>query len=133
MHSLDDRPTEIEFGSGVVSGFSRDRRFAGAILVSDCESWVYDGRAFGYGRHGATGVMAEWQQFVKNQVRLGGHDITSPKLVCIDLQAYGTTQAPERGDILNIGGFSDAVFQVVAAFLDDEANRFVAEVEAVTL
>jgi len=28
-----------------------------------------------------------------------------PKLICIDLQAYQTTQAPERSDILNVGGF----------------------------
>ena len=56
-----------------------------------------------------------------------------PKLVCIDLQAYTTTQAPEREDILNIGGFSDAVFSVVASFLSGDAGRFVAEVEAVEL
>jgi len=56
-----------------------------------------------------------------------------PKLVCIDLQAYTTTQAPEREDILNIGGFSDAVFGVVAAFLSGDAARFVAEVETVEL
>jgi len=111
----------------------RDKRFAGAILVSDCESWVYKGRSWAAGSGGATGVMAEWQQFVKNQLRLGGHDIPSPKLVCIDLQAYATTQAPERSDILNIGGFSDAVFQVVSAFLASDVGRFVAEVESVTL
>ena len=56
-----------------------------------------------------------------------------PKLICIDVQAYTTTQAPERDDILNIGGFSDAVFQVVSSFLSDDAGRFVAEVEAVEL
>ena len=28
----------------------------------------------------------------------------------------GTTQAPERDHILNVGGFSDAVFEVVAKF-----------------
>ena len=33
------------------------RRFAGVVLVSDNESWVYAGRAFGYGQQGATGVM----------------------------------------------------------------------------
>jgi 60 kDa SS-A/Ro ribonucleoprotein len=32
---------------------------------------------------------------------------------------------------LNVGGFSDAVFHVVASFLADNANRFVAEVEAI--
>ena len=105
----------------------RDRRFAGAVLVSDNESWV------GTGRYGSTGVMTEWQKFVKNQLRLGGHDIVAPKLVCIDIQPYGNTQAPERADILNIGGFSDAVFNVVSSFLSDDTNRFVSEVEALEL
>ena len=54
-------------------------------------------------------------------------------LVCIDLQPYTTTQAPERSDILNVGGFSDAVFSVVAAFLADDGGRFMAEVEKVEL
>ena len=56
-----------------------------------------------------------------------------PKLVCIDLQPYTTTQAPDRSDILNVGGFSDAVFRVVASFLGEDAGRFVADVEAVEL
>jgi 60 kDa SS-A/Ro ribonucleoprotein len=63
----------------------------------------------------------------------GGNDIPAPKLVCIDLQPYTTTQAPDRDDILNIGGFSDAVFSVVAAFLAEDTGRSVAEVEAVEL
>ena len=111
----------------------RNRRFAGVVLVSDTESWVYRNRAFAYGQRGATGVMTEWQEFVENQMRLGGRDIPAPKLVCIDLQPYTTTQAPDRDDILNIGGFSDAVFSVVAAFLAEDTGRFVAEVEAVEL
>ena len=102
----------------------RKRPFAGAVLVSDNESWV------GSGRYGSTGVMTEWQKFVKNQQRLG---VNSPKLVCIDIQPYGSTQAPERDDILNIGGFSDAVFHVVASYLSDDAARFVAEVESIEL
>ncbi|HUG68115.1 MAG TPA: TROVE domain-containing protein, partial [Pirellulaceae bacterium] len=105
------------------SKFSQ-RKFAGCVLVSDNESWV------GTGRHGSTGVMTEWQKFVANQKRLG---VTAPKLVCIDIQPYGSTQAPERDDILNIGGFSDAVFNVVASYLGDDAGRFVAEVESVEL
>jgi 60 kDa SS-A/Ro ribonucleoprotein len=52
---------------------------------------------------------------------------------CIDIQPYGSTQAPDRDDILNIGGFSDAVFNVVASYLGDDAARFVAEVESVEL
>ena len=104
-----------------------NRKFAGCVLVSDQESWV------GAGRNGSTAVMTEWQTFVRNQVRLHGKGFAGPKLVCIDLQPYTTTQAPERSDILNVGGFSDAVFSVVAAFLADDSGRFVAEVEKVEL
>jgi len=107
----------------------RDRQFAGCVLVSDMESWI------GTGRRGSTAVMTEWQQFVQNQARLAPHGVVSegakPKLVCIDLQAYTTTQAPDRDDILNVGGFSDAVFQVVSAFFTGDSGRFVGEVEAV--
>lgn len=102
----------------------RTRKFAGCVLVSDQESWI------GTGRHGSTGVMTEWQAFVKNQQQLG---VAAPKLVCIDIQPYGTTQAPERNDILNVGGFSDAVFGVVASFLQGDSARFVAEVESIEL
>ena len=98
------------------------RRFAGCILVSDNQSWVNQGC------HGSTGVLTEWQKFIKNQMRLGN---SAPKLVCIDIQPYATTQAPERDDILNIGGFSDAVFNVVASYVSDGSARFIAEVESI--
>ncbi len=39
----------------------------------------------------------------------------------------------ERSDILNVGGFSDAVFSVVGAFVASDSGRFMAEVEAVQL
>ena len=104
-----------------------NRKFAGCVLVSDQESWV---GAAGTARRPS---MTEWQTFVRNQLRLHGKGFAGPKLVCIDLQPYTTTQAPERSDILNIGGFSDAVFSVVAAFLADDNGRFVAEVEKVEL
>jgi hypothetical protein len=39
----------------------------------------------------------------------------------------------ERNDILNIGGFNDAEFKVVASFLCRDAVRFVREVESVEL
>ncbi|HVX61351.1 MAG TPA: TROVE domain-containing protein, partial [Pirellulales bacterium] len=110
-----------------------ERKFAGVVLVSDTESWVCGGRPFAVGPGGATGVLHEWRQFVKNQLRLQGAGMTGPKLVCIDLQPYATTQAPDRGDVLNVGGFSDAVFAVAASFLAGDAGRFVAEVEEIDL
>ncbi len=90
------------------------------------ESWV------GTGRGGSTATMTAWHEFVKNQARLQGGSV-SPKLVGINLQAYTTAQAPERFDILNVGGFSDAVFNVAASFLDNDDERFVTEVEAMEL
>jgi 60 kDa SS-A/Ro ribonucleoprotein len=119
--------TDCSLPLAMANGKYRDRAFAGCVLVSDNESWV------GTGRHGSTAVMTEWLEFVKNQARLHDGSFAGPRLVCIDIQPYGTTQAPERSDILNIGGFSDAVFSVVASFLDDQPGRFVAEVEAVEL
>ena len=103
-----------------------NRKFAGIVLVSDNESWV------GTGRHGSTGVMTAWEAFVANQRKLAGRE-ANPKLVCIDLQPYQTVQACERADIMNIGGFSDSVFNVISAFLADNNQRFVAEVEAIEL
>ncbi len=105
----------------------RQRKFHGCILVSDQESWI------GTGRHGSTAVMTAWQEFVKNQRALQGRKLATSRLVCIDLQAYATTQAPDRSDILNVGGFSDAVFDVVAAFFTADPTRFVTEIEAVEL
>ena len=102
------------------------RKFAGIVLVSDNESWV------GTGRHGSTGVMTAWEAFVSNQRKLAGKE-ANPKLVCIDLQPYQTVQACERADTMNIGGFSDSVFNVISAFLADNNQRFVAEVDAIEL
>ena len=102
------------------------RKFAGVVLVSDNESWV------GTGRHGSTGVMTAWEVFSSNQRKLSG-GTASPKLINIDLQPYQTVQACERADIMNIGGFSDSVFNVISAFLADNSQRFVAEVEAIEL
>jgi len=81
----------------------------------------------------ATACKAVSNGFVKNQVALHGREFAGPRLVCIDLQPYATTQAPDRSDILNVGGFSDVVFEVVAAFFTADPTRFVTEIEAVEL
>jgi 60 kDa SS-A/Ro ribonucleoprotein len=109
------------------------RKFAGIVLVSDNESWVYRNRPYFYGANGSTGVVTEWQKFVQNQVRLQGRRLAGPRLVCIDLQPGTTTQAPDRREILNVAGFSDAVFDVIAAVLANDTNRFVGEIESIAL
>lgn len=102
-----------------------DRKFGAAILVSDQESWI------GQGRHGSTAVMTAWREFADRQRKLG---VADPKLVCVDLQPYSTTQAPDdSSEVLNVGGFSDAVFSVVASFLNGGPARLVSEIEAIDL
>lgn len=91
------------------------------VFVSDNQSWMDERTA------NQTGLMTEWMK-LKQRNR-------DAKLVCIDIQPYGTTQAPERDDILNVGGFSDAVFETIAAFTKGEigAGHWVGEIEKVTL
>lgn len=72
------------------------------IVVSDNQSWI-DARSAG-----ATATMQQW-----NMLKAHNPDA---KLICIDLQPYTHTQAAERSDVLNVGGFSDAVFELVSAF-----------------
>jgi 60 kDa SS-A/Ro ribonucleoprotein len=91
------------------------------IFVSDNESWVDQGRGRG------TALMAEWSEFRQRNPQA--------RLVCLDVQPYETTQAAERGDVLNIGGFSDQVFEVISAFASGklEADHWVARIEGVAV
>ncbi len=78
------------------------------VIVSDNQSWV-DGT-----RDHDTATLREWAKLKARN--------PDAKLACIDLQPYGTTQGQDRADILNVGGFSDAVFDVVAAFATGRMN-----------
>ena len=61
----------------------------------------------------AKDVPWQWQEFAQNQRREGAN-----KRSCLpDLQPVTTIQAPDRDGMLNIGGFSDAAFCVIASFL----------------
>lgn len=91
------------------------------LFVSDNQSWVDQGRGRG------TALLAEWAEFRQRNPKA--------RLVCLDVQPYATTQAAEREDILNIGGFSDQVFEVIAAFASGqlEADHWIGRIEAVVL
>jgi 60 kDa SS-A/Ro ribonucleoprotein len=108
--------------------FLNQRRAKGdlVIYVSDNESWV---DAPHYGRFGgsATQTMKEWAHFRQRN--------PEARMVCIDIQPYGTVQAKERDDILNIGGFSDHVFDVITEFARGElsADHWIGVIESVAL
>ncbi len=91
------------------------------VFVSDNESWI-DAT-----RRSATATMREWEVFKQRN--------PNAKLVCIDIAPYGTTQAAERGDVLNVGGFSDAVFNIVAAFAAGQlgASHWVGEIQSIDI
>jgi 60 kDa SS-A/Ro ribonucleoprotein len=76
------------------------------IYVSDNESWADPKNGRG------TKMMKQWNAFKARSPQA--------RLVCLDIQPVATTQAAEREDILNIGGFSDAVFELIASFAGGE-------------
>jgi 60 kDa SS-A/Ro ribonucleoprotein len=91
------------------------------VIVSDNESWIDADSARG------TETMREWNSFRSRN--------PTARLVLIDLQPYATTQAVDRQDILNIGGFSDQVFDVVADFAAGrlQSDAWVGKIKAVEI
>jgi len=71
--------------------------------------------------------MREWQRFQQRNA--------DAKLVCIDLQPNRTTQAHDDASILNVGGFSDVVFELLATFATGgvDAAHWVDVIEGVKL
>ena len=106
--------------------FLNRRRAEGdlVIYVSDNESWVDSPRHGSFGGS-ATATMKEWSNFRQRN--------PGARMVCIDIQPYGTVQAKERHDILNIGGFSDQVFDVIAEFANGNlnANHWIGIIESI--
>lgn len=92
-------------GTAISSGFDLLNREQAdgdtVIVVSDNQSWADT-------RGGATATMRSWQALRQRNPQA--------RMVCIDLQPYGSVQAASRADILHVGGFSDAVFDLLASF-----------------
>lgn len=101
-----------------------DNNWKGNLVVyfSDNESWYGQSR-YGYGR---TGVAEEWNKFKARNPRA--------KLVCVDLTPNTTTQIPNLPkEVLNVGGFSDEVFEVIHRFVNNEDVNFVNVIKEVEL
>jgi 60 kDa SS-A/Ro ribonucleoprotein len=71
--------------------------------------------------------MREWNAFKQRN--------PNARLACIDVQPYRTVQAVEREDILNVGGFSDQVFDVISEFARGQLNadHWIGVIESVAL
>lgn len=82
------------------------------VYVSDNQSWLDS--AHPYAGPQATQTLVQWERFKQRNPRA--------KLVCLDVQPYGSCQSPGRADVLNIGGFADAVFTTIAEFNNTSAD-----------
>ncbi|CAG0990389.1 60 kDa SS-A/Ro ribonucleoprotein [Phycisphaerales bacterium] len=101
------------------------------VFVSDNQSWV-DSLAPRLANPGAslpppTETLRQWA-ILKQRC-------PTARLVCIDLQPYGCSQAQEREDILNVGGFGDKVFDLLARFADNSLSpeHWIGEIEKTEL
>ncbi len=80
------------------------------VYVSDNQSWVDT-----VARTGApTATMVEWAKFKGTNPKA--------KMVCVDVQPHAETQARPGEDILHVAGFSDQVFDLIAAVAHQEAG-----------
>ena len=97
------------------------------VYVSDNQSWADFARKGGDGCTRGTIMAEEWERFRARNPRA--------TLVLIDLQPYASTQVAEREDVLNVGGFSDTVFEIVSLFAKGElgSGHFVGAIEGVKL
>ncbi|WP_018633567.1 vWA domain-containing protein [Neomegalonema perideroedes] len=99
----------------------RKAKFDLLIFVSDNESWI-NGRSGPY----PTAAMTIWSKL--KQIN------PEAKMVCLDLQPSATTQMKNAPDVLNLGGFSDQVFDVIASFAGSEdADHWVSRIEEIVL
>jgi len=108
--------------SAPLHALNRERAQVDAVVfVSDNQSWI-DPRA---GR--GTALLKEWQELRARNPQA--------RMVCVDVQPYDTAQALDREDILNIGGFSDQVFDVISAFVSGELDpeHWIGRIEATAI
>jgi 60 kDa SS-A/Ro ribonucleoprotein len=91
------------------------------IMISDNESW--SSRFEGDG----TRMNNEWLNFKKNNKK--------SKLVCIDITPNDTVQVESKKDVLNLGGFNDSCFEVIAKFIENGSDKdlYIKTIESVNL
>ena len=91
------------------------------IFISDNESWMQNN-----GLRSSTEMQKQWLLLKRNNPKA--------KLICIDLQPNTTTQVVNDTSVLNIGGFSDTVFDICSLFLmgKKDINLWTSEIEAIT-
>jgi 60 kDa SS-A/Ro ribonucleoprotein len=94
------------------------------IMVSDNESWYNPGGA--RYRWQGTSVQESWQRIRSRN--------PNAKMVCIDIQTTLSTQAHDGQGVMNIGGFSDTIWETISRFVAGVgAETWVDEIKAISL
>lgn len=93
------------------------------VCVSDNESWVDSGRSTRRG----TGVAEQWDIIRKR--------CPKAKMININLAVEDAVQILDDKGIINIGGFSEAIFDVIKQWVEDGyvADGWVKQIEAIQI
>lgn len=89
------------------------------IIISDNESWA-DAYGRGYSSWSGTSGGATATQKIFSEYKGKNR---KARLVLIDLTPTSNTQVKDNADILNVGGFSDAVFDTIAGFCESRGKQ----------
>jgi len=98
------------------------------ILFSDNQSWIESLNVDMFGRKGEknkTRLQEEWEIWKGRNPK--------SKMVCVDVAPLTTTQVQEDKDVLNIGGWSDNVFELIEKFNRGESQNAVDRINRLEL
>jgi 60 kDa SS-A/Ro ribonucleoprotein len=104
---------------------SRKAPINAVIYISDNESWKDISYGYYGSRSSGTTLNAEWTK-AKDRC-------PDAKLVSIDITPNDTTPDNDRVDSLNVGGFSDDVFNVTSNFLTGSGKLWVDQIQSTVL
>lgn len=93
------------------------------IYVSDNESWYNENTiqsTYGWGNK-TTNMVAQWNAFKQKNKRA--------KLICVDLVANRTIQAPNNKDVLNVAGMSNEIFTVIERFSNGDSSDYASVIQ----
>lgn len=97
------------------------------IIVSDNESWVNGSQMQNqsYWGRNRTGAMDQWAAYARKN--------KGAKLISWDFVPNTSTQTPDSKAIMNVGGFSDAVFKIIDHFANKESMNWVQVINDMTI
>ena len=93
---------------GIQWAIGQGKNWKNILIISDNESW-FDGMSAGYSHgyfaHGATATASAWASYKRG--------VPGAKLVCWNIQPGTSTQAKNDKTVLNVGGFTESVYDLV--------------------